>query len=228
MPTARRRSKHPVPAKRAAPSPSQQRRDLEKAETHRLILEAARTMFTEVGYAETTMRGIADRIGYTATAIYHHFADKHALMLELCASDFRDLGTALSAIGGITDPVERIRQMGRNYVKFAMTHREQFRFMFLVDRPQPGPDDIKHRNPGEDGYEFVKAAVKEALAARRFRPEFVDADMIAQILWGAVHGVATIHVTAPIGGHKWITLRDAQTTAATACDALMRGLLRPA
>lgn len=183
-------------------------------------------MFTREGYDSTTMRGIADRIGYTATAIYHHFADKHALMLELCAIDFRALGAALTAIGGITDPVERIRQMGRNYVRFAVEHPEQFRFIFLVDRPAPTPDDLK-MDPGEHGYEFLRQAVKEAIATRRFRPEFKDADLVAQILWAGVHGVATLHVTSRITEHK-VSLREPEQAALALCDATMRGLLRPA
>jgi len=210
----------------SGPSRSQLRRDLEKTTTRRLILEAARTMFAREGYDSTTMRAIADRIGYTATAIYHHFTDKHALMLELCANDFREFGAALTSIGGITDPVERIRQMGRNYVRFAVEHPEQFRFMFLIDRPMPGPDDMIHLDPGEDGYEFLKRAVVEAMAADRFRPELDDPDLLAQMLWAGVHGVATIHVNSPEGKHKWLELRDSQETAIALCDALMRGLLR--
>lgn len=207
-------------------SPSLIRRELEKEETRRLIMEAARTMFTREGYESTTMRGIADRIGYTATAIYHHFADKHALMLELCAIDFRALGAALTAIGGITDPVERIRQMGRNYVRFAAEHPEQFRFIFLVDRPASDPGDLQKTDPGGHGYEFLKQAVKEAIAARQFRPEYKDPDLVAQVLWAAVHGVATLHVNARIYEHK-ISLRDPEQAALAVCDAVMRGLLRP-
>lgn len=208
------------------PSRSQLRRDLEKATTRRLILEAARTMFAREGYESTTMRGIADRIGYTATAIYHHFTDKHALMLELCANDFREFDAALTSIGGITDPVERIRQMGRNYVRFAVEHPEQFRFIFLIDRPEPGPDEMIHREPGMDGYEFLKRAVVEAMAADRFRPEYDDPDLVAQMLWAGVHGVATIHVATPQDKRKWLDLRDSQETAIALCEALMRGLLR--
>jgi len=224
-------SSNPIAGKKPAraasgPSPSQIRRDLEKASTRRLILEAARTMFAREGFDSTTMRAIADRIGYTATAIYHHFTDKHALMLELCANDFREFGAALRSIGGITDPVERIRQMGRNCVRFAVEHPEQFRFMFLIDRPMPGPDDVIHLDPGEDGYQFLKRAVVEAMAADRFRPEYNDPDLLAQMLWAGVHGIATIHVTTPDEKHKWLDLRDSQQMATGLCDALMRGLLR--
>jgi len=199
---------------------------MEKATTRRLILEAARSMFAREGYESTTMRGIADKIGYTATAIYHHFQDKQSLMLELCAYDFRALHAALTSIGGIADPIERIRQMGRNYVRFALENREQFRFMFLVERPMPGPGDVPQLDPGEDGYAFLRQAVSDAIAAGRFRPEFKDPDMLAQVFWGGVHGIATIHVTSPEDGHKWLELRDPLQTADAFCDGIMRGLLR--
>src|SRR5947207_11685298 len=121
-------ARRPASRKKASPSRSQIRREQEKAATRRLILETARATFSREGYQNATMRGIANQIGYTATAIYHHFVDKDALMYELCANDFRALGAALTSIGGIADPVERIRQMGRNYVRFAVEHPEQFRF----------------------------------------------------------------------------------------------------
>ena len=49
-------------------SPSTHRREQEKLATREKILEAAREMFNENGVDATTMRAIADRIGYTATA----------------------------------------------------------------------------------------------------------------------------------------------------------------
>lgn len=208
------------------PSKSRLRRDVEKATTRRLILETARAMFTREGYANTTMRRIADEIGYTATAIYHHFADKDALLYELCDTDFRAFAAALRSIGGITDPVERIRQMGRNYVRFAVEHPEQFRFIFLTSRPADGPSEPGQLTPAEGGYEFLKAAVSEAIAAGRFRPELGDAELVAQVLWAGVHGIATIHVMMPPGSQSAIDLRDPEQTAVTACEALLRGLLR--
>ncbi len=179
-------------------------------------------LFTREGYQNTTMRGIADRIGYTATAIYHYFADKESLVMELCRSDFGEMARALTSIGRLGDPVERIHQMGRAYVRFALEHPEQFRFMFLVDSPMPAAKDV-HVDANEDGYQFLLGAVKEAIAQKRFRPELQDPDIIAQTLWGLVHGIATLHVTHP---HTGLAMRDALATTDLASDALMRGLLR--
>lgn len=216
-----------TPTKPAGPrSPSRLRRDREKAETRQLILDAARELFTKEGYSETSMRRIADQIGYTATAIYHHFQDKDALLNELCLMDFRALGEALRRMGAIPDPISRIRAMAVNYVHFALEHPQQFRFMFMVERPIPGPD-VVHIDPAEDGYEFLMANVQEAMGQGAFRTEYTDPELLAQIFWAGVHGIATIHLSKPEGAHHpWIKLKSADETAGAMCDVLLRGLLR--
>ncbi|MBL8961651.1 MAG: TetR/AcrR family transcriptional regulator [Gemmatimonadetes bacterium] len=206
-------------------SPSRLRRDREKAATRALILEAAREMFTREGYAETSMRRLADTIGYTATTIYHHFKDKDALLNELCLNDFRALGEALRHMEQVPDPVARIRAMGVNYVRFALEHPQQFRFMFMVERPVPGPNDVKI-DPAEDGYVFLKTAVTEAISAGLLKEGYQDVESVSQILWGMVHGIATIHLSKGHDEHPWIELRDPMATARLACDTLMQGMLR--
>ena len=207
-------------------SPSRARRDRERAETRRLILEAARELFTTEGYSQTSMRRIADQIGYTATAIYHHFVDKDALLNELCLNDFRMLGVALRQMDQLPDSESRLRAMGVNYVRFALSHPQQFRFMFMVERPMPGPDTV-HMNPAEDGYLFLISNVEEGLAKGAYRPEYADAVLVAQLFWAAVHGIATIHLSKPDGGpHPWIQLRDSGETAEAMIDVVLRGLLR--
>jgi AcrR family transcriptional regulator len=64
---------------------ARQRREREKVETRRKILDAARELFALDGYDAVTMRAIADRIEYTPTAIYFHFRDKGELIERLCS-----------------------------------------------------------------------------------------------------------------------------------------------
>ena len=44
------------------------------------ILGAAKELFLEEGYAATTIRKIADRVGVSAPALYLYFADKEAIL----------------------------------------------------------------------------------------------------------------------------------------------------
>ncbi|HEY8369587.1 MAG TPA: helix-turn-helix domain-containing protein, partial [Thermodesulfobacteriota bacterium] len=57
-----------------------ERRERERAATRAKILDAARELFVSEGYDAVTMRRIADRIEYTAAALYRHFPDKRALL----------------------------------------------------------------------------------------------------------------------------------------------------
>lgn len=58
--------------------------NLSKGErTHRVIVEAAYTLFLEQGYAATSMRQIAENAGLALGGIYNHFASKEAIFSEL-------------------------------------------------------------------------------------------------------------------------------------------------
>lgn len=204
---------------------SVERRQRESTETREKILDAARDLFVELGYEATSMRAIADRIEYTPTAIYHHFANKEALLAELCGQDFLALGLAFRHIGRVEDPVERIERAGRAYVEFALEHPRQYEFMFMVTRP---PHD--HSNgpakgdPSEDAYAFLREAAAEAIAAGRLREGFDDPDQVAQILWGTLHGIISLRITK--ADDPWVEFKEPREATQLACDAMLRGMLK--
>lgn len=53
------------------------------AETRRRILEAARSLFSEQGYASTTLAAIADRAGVAVQTVYFTFHTKGELLMEV-------------------------------------------------------------------------------------------------------------------------------------------------
>ena len=44
------------------------------------ILDAAAELFTNLGYASTSTRGIADAVGVRQASLYHHFATKDDIL----------------------------------------------------------------------------------------------------------------------------------------------------
>ena len=205
---------------------SKERRDREKHDTRERILDAARELFVELGIEATTMRAIADRLEYTAPAIYHHFADKDALIRELMAGDLRRLGSAFAKLDQITDPVERTRRLGLTYVRFGLEHPQHYRLLFMTPGAKAGLEHEIHceleQTPEQDAYLILHATVSAAIAAGRFGPHYRDADRVAQLCWAAVHGLVSLHVV--FAGQSWIEWKDVETSAERMLDAMIVGM----
>jgi AcrR family transcriptional regulator len=210
-----------------------ERREREKAELRQTIMDAARRIFVEEGYENVSMRRIADAIEYSPTAIYVHFKDKAALFSEIMRQDFDRLASRFGKVARATDPVERIRTLGLEYIRFGVEHPHHYRLMFMTP---PALDDPKlrqqvearqqHRgDPSHDAYALLRLAVVEALTAGRFRPELTDPELISQTLWAGVHGVTALEITKHDDpGLRW---RPIKQRATLMVEALLRGVLPP-
>jgi AcrR family transcriptional regulator len=195
-----------------------ERREREKEEVRRKILDAARELFTTEGYDSVTMRRIAEVIEYSPTTIYLHFEDKDDLVRALCLADFAQLLAAMQHAPAPDDPVEAIRQLGRAYVAFALRRPNQYRFMFMTPVAK---DEISEDSPGQQSFAYLLQAVERAVAAGRFRP--IDPVHAAQILWMSVHGPASALITLP--GDCWPQAPAAPDLAEQVMDNALRGLL---
>ena len=204
---------------------TRERRDRERNETRKRILDAARELFATQGYDAVTMRKIAEKIEYTPTAIYFHFKDKDSLIAELCAGDFLAFSRLLFGIGSIADPIERLRRLADGYVSFAIDYPNHYRLLFMTPHPSRADEDRVRRGvPEEDAYRFLQLTVAQAIAEGRFRPELTDADLVAQLLWAALHGVVSLHIAKC--NESWIEWRPIRETTRLMVDALTRGLSR--
>lgn len=204
---------------------SPERRERDRLELRARILDAARELFVAEGYEAVTMRRIADRIEYSAAAIYFHFQDKRTLMRELVANDLQPLTAELEPIGRIPDPMERIRQFGYAYISFARAYPMHYRLIFMTEWP-PMPLDPYPPMPSEGepkNYITVRSALVAAIADKRLRPELKDPDLVLQTIWAGWHGVASLQIAR---GHiKTIPWRPAADVARLMIDAMLQGLL---
>jgi AcrR family transcriptional regulator len=55
----------------------------EQNRTRDRILDIALDLFTEQGYDKTSLRQIAERLGFSKAAIYYHFSSKEAILMAL-------------------------------------------------------------------------------------------------------------------------------------------------
>jgi AcrR family transcriptional regulator len=207
----------------------QERRVREKSEVRQKILDAARELFVTYGYEGVTMRKVAERIEYSPTSIYLHFADKESLFREICDQDFGRLSEAFRELAGIQDPGERLAACARVYIEFAVANPNHYRLMFMTSHPRAlklTEEQLASRgNPNEDSYAFLLRLVQHSLQAGAFRPELTDPQLIAQTLWAAVHGVASLAIS--MNQDQWIEWRPLADRHRAMMDALISGLFRP-
>jgi len=203
---------------------TEERRQRERDEIREKILDAARDLFLECGYDGVTMRKVAERIEYSPTTIYLYFADKDALFRELCMTDFSKLGEEFQKAASAADPIDRLRNCAQIYIQFAVDHPNQYRLMFMTPKPDSaGEEDLAIKgDPNRDSYALLYSLVTAAIEAGSFRPEYNDPQLIAQTLWAAVHGVASLEIT-----HRcdvWVKWTPLHERTQAMLDGIMHGL----
>src|SRR5438067_1191378 len=199
-------------------------RSTRKAETREKILAAGRELLMKEGFDAFSMRKLAAKVNYTATAIYVHFPDKETLLAELVEQEFIRFRRAFDRTSNIADPIERLGKMGITFVEFALQRPDAFIFLFMNTQCQTFPKMglIEKGNPAVDCYAYLKGTVAEGVAAGRFRPELKDVDLLAQIFMSGMHGIVSLHIAR--GKDPWVKWRPVRKRAELMVEALIRGL----
>ncbi len=117
---------------KGAPSPSGETASLSKSErTRERILASALELFTEKGFAQTTMRDIAERSGSSLGLAYRYFARKEELVIALydrLASEFAEEVASLPR-----EPIAaRFAQAVRLDIARLAPYRDAFGALFSV------------------------------------------------------------------------------------------------
>src|SRR6185503_3403229 len=169
-----------------------ERREREKKELRQKILNAARELLVKRGYEAVTMREIAKRVEYSATALYKHFADKDTLVRELCREDFTAFAQRFVEQVTTGDHMERMARAGLVYLGFAEEYPEHYRLMFMMELPPTTPELGERDDPAHNAYMFLRGLVDELMRGGYLREELTDVDLVAQGVWACVHGAAAL------------------------------------
>jgi len=103
-------------------------------ETRNALLDAARVLFVERGYADSSTPMIVKRAGTTRGALYHHYPDKKAIFRAVLEREAESVAKAIEAAEGKAEgvtPLERLL-LGANAYLEAMRVDGRTRLL-LVD-----------------------------------------------------------------------------------------------
>jgi AcrR family transcriptional regulator len=148
------------------------------------------------GLSALSMREVARRAGVSHQAPYHHFADREAILAALCEEGFAQLLSEFrAAVEGVEGPVERLRETGRAYVRWALGHSAHFRIMFRPELVslERFPDA---RGVAQEAFGFLVDRVGELVEAGVVPAD--QAEVVTMLVWSTVHGLATLLLDGPL------------------------------
>ena len=98
------------------------------------ILKTATKIFCEKTYHGTTLQDIADAVGMLKGSLYYYISSKEQLLADIILDAVHTLNEDLARVENANlDPVERLRQIVREHVKFNALYRESGT-LFLTER----------------------------------------------------------------------------------------------
>jgi AcrR family transcriptional regulator len=164
----------------------------EKDAMRKLILKAAMKLFLQEGYANVSIRRIADKIEYSPATIYLYFKDRDEILHALHNAGFEELFKRQQTAESISDPIERLKHQGEVYLRFALENPEYYDLMFIARGPVRSLKDVDEWNMGRRSYEYLRDNVQRCLDAGYFGA--YDLDVVTFTLWANVHGIASLIV----------------------------------
>jgi AcrR family transcriptional regulator len=171
-----------------------ERKERGKEDLKKRILNAARELFIQKGFEETSIRNIAEKIEYSPTTIYLYYKDKDAIFHALHSEGFVIFNSKMSVLQYVSDPLERLKAMGKIYIDFALENSDLYDLMFTLSAPM----DCLNDNPEHDWNEGIAAfnnlkSTIEASIQMGYLPA-TDPEIMTFFIWSSLHGMCSLQI----------------------------------
>jgi AcrR family transcriptional regulator len=164
------------------------RKEREKQEMRKLIINAAMEMFVKDGFDKTSIRNIADKIEYSPATIYLYYKDKDELLYEVQGQAFLELYTAFGRDVTATDPLERLKQLLRSYITFGFEHPDLYDLMFILRSPM---NAVENDWPNcDEAYGYLTDTLDKCIDQLRYE----NAKVAALSIWALGHGLISLFI----------------------------------
>lgn len=126
------------------------------AGTQRALLDAARDVFAEQGFADASIAEVVRRAGSSVGSLYHHFGGKSELFIALwqehqaAHEEAASSAVARARRAGVTDPFELFSVGARAFLEGSWERRD-LTLLFIDGDGPPGFEVMKRRR----GHEWI-------------------------------------------------------------------------
>ena len=170
-----------------------ERKEKQKMEIRKLILDASMKLFVEEGFENVTIRKIADLIEYSPTTVYLYFKDKDEIFYSLHDVGFGKMQEFNHNLASIQNPLLRLHKMGENYLRFGMENPEYYSLMFINGEPMKKLSELGcDWTLGDSAIASLQATVSECMEKGYLAKG--DSYMVSLSVWSFVHGLVSLAI----------------------------------
>ncbi|WP_406113093.1 TetR/AcrR family transcriptional regulator [Streptomyces sp. NBC_01014] len=185
------------------------KREAVRRRTFAEILETAGRMAEAEGWRAVTIRRIAAEIGYSTPVIYQHFPSKEAVLHTLLGQANGELAERMrAAVAG--EPASRGPHLAATaYLEFARSRPSLYQL--ISGAPGTDVDASTRRAAAADVITFTRQLIGAWAAETAAEPPSIED--ACDLLWGTLHGLASIGSIEDIGFDRALRLADQAVTA---------------
>jgi AcrR family transcriptional regulator len=157
------------------------------------LLKAATAILTESGVDGLSLRKLADRVGVSRTAPYHHFKDKNELLCAIAEMGFNQWHDSAEQIFSQPDLDlrQKYQQFFHGYINYAANNPQLYDLMFgrAIWKQNKATQGLR-----EVAYSSFQHQVRmtKQWQAQGLLPNNHKTLRLAQVTWGTMHGIARL------------------------------------
>lgn len=179
------------------------------------LLTTATAMITETGIEALSLRKLAERIGVSRTAAYHHFKDKNDLLSAIAAQGFtmwQEQAVQIFNDNQLTDR-EKYHDFVHFYVRFATQNAAIYKLMFgsTLWKKEVKSNEINSKQKeakSKSSQTLIDVAypsfqyqveMTQAWQQKGILPKSQNSLRLAQVTWATLHGIAQLVIDGIYG-----------------------------
>lgn len=168
-----------------------QRKDREREEMKKLVLDAAAKISLDEGFENVSIRRIAEEIEYSPGTIYLYFRNRDEILFELHKRAFERFYEEQLSVEDIKDPMEKLKEHGRVYINFGLENPDLYELMFIIHAPGNEIEASKEWNEGMKTFDFLRQNIQQCIDAGYLKG---DATVLSIGMWSMVHGFVSLYL----------------------------------
>jgi len=179
----------------------QDRREREKQENRKTILESAKKVFAQKGFHAATMEEISVVAEFSKGAIYNYFANKETLFAELIIGKLDEIIQIVKTnLEKLEKPEGKIEKMIELILTFFEDEKETFRIIqsarYTMDPGEKNKLFNMIQKKYLEYYSFIKGVIQEGISSGLLKK--MDPDMLSLHMLGIITQIIAARISGTL------------------------------